>query len=78
MKTVIRHIWEEYMEMAEDIGNKEIYEQRKETSERIFGTVKEQQGFRYTQYIGKFRMNFSSFLGFCLKNHYIKKSGARK
>ena len=53
MKTVIRHIWEEYMEMAEDIGNKEIYEQRKETSERIFGTVKEQHGFRYTQYIGK-------------------------
>ena len=41
VKTVIRHIWEEYMEMAEDIGNKEIYEQRKETSERIFGTVKE-------------------------------------
>lgn len=41
MKTVIRHIWEEYMEMAEDIGNKEICEQRKETSERIFGTVKE-------------------------------------
>ena len=41
MKTVIRHIWEEYMEMAEDIGNKEIYEQRKETSERIFGTVKD-------------------------------------
>ena len=75
---MIRHIWEEYMEMAEDIGNKEICEQRKETSERIFGTVKEQQGFRYTQYIGKFRMNFSSFLGFWLKNHYIKKSGARK
>lgn len=53
MKTVIRHIWEEYMEMAEDIRNKEIYEQRKETSEQIFGTVKEQHGFRYTQHIGK-------------------------
>ena len=53
VKAVIRHIWEEYMEMAEDIRNKEIYEQRKETSERIFGTVKEQHGFRYTQYIGK-------------------------
>ena len=78
VKTVICHIWEEYMEMAEDIRNKEIYEQRKETSERIFGTVKEQQGFRYTQYIGKVRMNFSSFLGFWQKNHYIKKSGAGK
>jgi len=40
------------MEMTEDIrhtlGNKEIYELRKETIERILGTVKEQHGFRYT------------------------------
>ena len=76
---MIRHIWEEYMEMAEDIGNKEIYEQRKETSERIFWNSKGVAGdFVIPQYIGKFRMNFSSFLGFWLKNHYIKKSGARK
>ncbi len=44
------------MEMAEDIrhtlGNRAIYELRKETIERIFGTAKEQHGFRYTQYIG--------------------------
>ena len=41
----MRHVWEEYMEMAEDIrhtlGNKAIYELRKETIERIFGTAKE-------------------------------------
>mgnify|MGYP000836069937 CR=1 FL=1 len=45
-----------YIEKAEDIhhtlGNKEIYQKRKETIERIFGTVKEHHGFRYTQYIG--------------------------
>ena len=43
---------------AEDIRyileNKEIYQKRKETVERIFGTAKEHHGFRYTQYIGKF------------------------
>ncbi len=45
------------MEKAEDIrytiGNKQIYQQRKETIERLFGTAKEQHGFRYTQYIGE-------------------------
>ena len=68
----MRHVWEEYMEMAEDIrhtlGNKEIYEQRKETSERIFGTVKEQQGFRYTQYIGTARMEMKAGLTFACMN----------
>lgn len=56
------------MEMAEDIRNKEIYEQRKETSERIFGTVKEQHGFRYTQYIGKARMEMKAGLTFACMN----------
>ena len=59
VKLITRHVWEEYMEKAEDIrhtiGNKEIYQQRKETIERLFGTAKEQHGFRYTQYIGKAR-----------------------
>ena len=57
IKTVTRHIWAEYLEKCEDIrhtiGNKEIYDLRKETIERIFGTAKEQHGFRYTQYRGK-------------------------
>ena len=52
------------MEKAEDIrhtiGNKEIYQQRKETIERLFGTAKEQHGFRYTQYIGKARMEMKA------------------
>ena len=57
VKLVTRHVWEEYMEAAEDIrhtiGNRQIYQLRKETIERIFGTAKEQHGFRYTQYAGK-------------------------
>ena len=52
VKLITRHVWEEYMEVAEDIrhtiGNRQIYQLRKETIERIFGTAKEQHGFRYT------------------------------
>lgn len=72
IKVVTRHIWEEYMEKAEDIrhtlGNKQIYELRKETIERIFGTAKEQHGFRYTQYIGKARMEMKTGLTFACMN----------
>lgn len=35
---------------------KELYSDRKETIERIFGTAKENRGFRYTQLYGKARM----------------------
>ena len=56
------------METVEDIrhtrGNREIYARRKETIERIFGTAKEQHGFRYTQYIGKARMEMKAGLTF--------------
>lgn len=72
VKVVTRHVWEEYMEKAEEnrytIGNKQIYELRKETIERIFGTAKEQHGFRYTQYIGKARMEMKAGLTFAVMN----------
>lgn len=58
--------------MSEDIrhtiGNKEIYDLRKETIERIFGTAKEYHGFRYTQYIGKARMDMKTGLTFACMN----------
>ena len=45
------------MEKSEDIrhtlGMKELYTLRKEAIESIFGTAKENHGFRYTQLIGK-------------------------
>ena len=48
------------MEQCEDIrhtrGMKEVYAKRQETIERIFGTAKENHGFRYTQMFGKARM----------------------
>lgn len=44
------------------IGNKEIYGLRKETIERILGAAKEQHGFRYTQYRGKYEWKWKSGL----------------
>lgn len=72
VKTVTRHIWEPYMEICEEIrhttGMKELYAMRKETIERIFGTAKENHGFRYTQMIGKARMEMKAGLTFACLN----------
>lgn len=72
VKTVTRHIWEPYMEICEEIrhttGMKELYAMRKETIERIFGTAKENHGFRYTQIIGKARMEMKAGLTFACLN----------
>ena len=57
-KAAIRHVR----------GNKAIYQKRKETIERIFGTAKEHHGFRYTQYIGKARMEMKAGLTFACMN----------
>ena len=71
------------MEKCEDIrhtiGRKEVYAQRKETVERLFGTVKENHGFRYTQMIGKARMEMKVGLTFaCMNLKKLAKMIARK
>ena len=69
VKVVTRHVWEEYMEQAEDIrhtrGMKEIYQKRKETIERVFADAKEKHGMRYTQYRGlaKVKMELALVFG---------------
>lgn len=72
VKVVTRHIWEDYIEQCEDIrhtkGSKELYEKRKETIERIFGTAKEHHGLRYTQNIGKEKMSMKVGLTFACLN----------
>lgn len=72
VKLITRHIWEPYMETCEDIrqtiGMREIYSRRKETIERIFGTAKENHGFRYTQMYGKARMEMKTALTFACMN----------
>lgn len=75
VKLVTRHVWEEYLEQVEDIryriGSQEIYKQRKECIERLFGTVKEYHGMRYTRMIGKARMQMKVGLTYACMN--IKK-----
>ena len=60
------------MEICEDIrhtlGMKELYQKRKETIEKLFGTAKESHGFRYTQVIGKARMEMKVGLTFTCMN----------
>ena len=60
------------MEACEDIrhtdGMKVLYSHRKETIERIFGTAKENHGFRYTQMYGKARMRMKVALTFACMN----------
>lgn len=72
VKVITRHVWEEYMEKCEDIrhtlGMSELYKRRKETIERLFGTAKENHGFRYTQMYGKARMEMKVGLTFACLN----------
>lgn len=55
-KTVSRHLWQEYIEKAEDIRHTpkyaQLYRMRKEKIERVFADAKEKHGMRYTQYRG--------------------------
>ena len=72
VKVITRHVWEAYMEAAEDIrhtlGMKELYQKRKQTIERIFGDAKENHGFRYTQQYGKARMEMKVALTYACMN----------
>ena len=60
------------MEICEDIrqtlGMKELYAKRKETIERLFGSAKENHGFRYTQMYGKARMEMKVGLTYACMN----------
>ena len=55
-KTVARHIWQHFVEMAEDVRHtpmyRDIYKLRQQKIERVFADAKEKHGIRYTQYRG--------------------------
>lgn len=65
-KLVVRHVWEEYLEKAEDIrhtmGSKELYALRSQAIERVFADAKELHGMRYAKHMGlsrvKMELNF--------------------
>lgn len=56
VKTVQRHIWKDYEELADDARYtpeyRDLYARRKETIERVFADAKEKHAMRYTQYRG--------------------------
>ena len=56
VKTVQRHIWKDYEDLADDARYtpkyKDLYKRRKETIERVFADAKEKHAMRYTQYRG--------------------------
>ena len=72
VKLITRHIWEPYLETCQDIryteGMSDLYKQRKQTIERLFGCAKENHGFRYTQQYGKARMEMKVGLTFACMN----------
>jgi transposase len=72
VKVINRHVWEDYMEQCEEIrqtlGMKAVYEKRKETIERIFGTAKEFHQMRYTNMIGAARMRMKVGLTYTCMN----------
>lgn len=61
VKTVTRHVWQDYLECSEDVRlsprGKAIYALRKETIERVFADAKEKHGMRYTNHRGLARVS---------------------
>jgi transposase len=55
-KLFTRHIWQEHLDLAEQLRKtelgKELYARRKETVERVFADAKEKHAMRYTQHRG--------------------------
>ena len=72
VKTITRHIWQEYIDYCEwyrlTPEGKAEYKLRKETIERQFGSAKEYHGFRYTNMIGKLKMDMKAALTFACLN----------
>jgi len=60
IKTVQRHIWKDYEELADNVRYtpeyRDLYARRKETIERVFADAKEKHAMRYTQYRGLARV----------------------
>lgn len=72
VKVVTRHIWEEYVERAEDVRHsmegKEAYKMRGQTIERVFADAKEKHFMRYTYYRGLEKLRIQTLLIFACMN----------
>jgi len=71
-KVVTQHVWEDYMELAEDVrlspDGKKYYTMRGQTIERIFADAKEKHFMRYTYYRGLARLRMQTLLTFAAMN----------
>lgn len=71
-KTVTRHIWEDYIEKAEDVRHspegKELYSLRSQTIERVFADAKEKHFMRYTHLRGLAKLKMQVTLIFACMN----------
>ena len=71
-KVVTRHVWQEYIELAEDIRHtpkgKELYSQRGQTIERVFADAKEKHFMRYTHLRGLAKLKMQVLLTFTCMN----------
>ena len=80
VKTVTRHVWQDYLERSEDVRlsphGKETYALRKETIERVFADAKEKHGLRYTNHRGLARVSSWVRLKFAAMN--LKKLAVRR
>lgn len=80
VKTVTRHIWKDYEDLADDARYtpryKELYQKRKETIERVFADAKEKHAMRYTPYRGLAQVRNWVKLKFAAMN--LKKFAKRK
>ena len=72
VKTINRHVWEEYREDADQYRHteewKEIYPQRKQTIERVFADTKENNGLRFTRLKGIKKNQHQVMLIFTMHN----------
>ena len=78
-KVFHRHIWQEYLDLVEQLRKtercKEIYALRKETIERVFADAKEKHAMRYTHHRGLARVTQWVTLKFAAMN--LKKLALR-
>lgn len=72
VKVITRHLWAKDLEAFEHLRQlgftKKIYEKRKETIERLFGTAKEFHGLRYTNQNGREKLHTKLALTFACLN----------
>jgi transposase len=71
-KVVTRHVWEDYIERAEDVRHspegKELYSLRSQTIERVFADAKEKHFMRYTHLRGLAKLKMQVTLIFACMN----------